>query len=137
MRALSLFFVVFVACSSDETSPSSNTPNDSGSTSSDATAGTDSGDDSGGGTDAGGDATTVTQSVGAAGGTVTHPSGVKIVIPAGALASDVTISISETAGGPATTGGTWIGKAFWLQPEGQTFTSPVAVTIPYQNALVP
>lgn len=46
--------------------------------------------------------TAVTATIGPAGGTVTGPDGVQVVIPPGALSSDTTIGIARTsAGAPA------------------------------------
>ena len=64
--------------------------------------------------------------VGSAGGTL-DADGATVVIPAGALASDVAITITRTTDvGPF--GGT-PSTVYLLQPEGQTFTMPVTFTL--------
>src|SRR5689334_14058848 len=76
--------------------------------------------------------------IGAAGGTVTGPRGAQVVIPAGALASEVRINIEETsAGAPALpTGVVSVGPTFALTPHGTTFAVPVTLTLPYDSASV-
>jgi uncharacterized delta-60 repeat protein len=77
--------------------------------------------------------------IGAAGGTVTGPSGTKVVVPAGALNADVRILIEQTAvGAPALPGSfTVAGQTFAITPHGTVFTQPVTVTLPFDPALVP
>ena len=91
----------------------------------------------GGGGGGGGDATTAT--IGAAGGTVVGPNGAKVVIPAGALATDTTINIAQTsAGAPPLPGGFSVsGQMFAFTPHGTKFTVPVTITLPFDPALVP
>ena len=77
--------------------------------------------------------------VGAAGGTVTGPNGVKVEIPPGALGSDTTIAIEETsAGSPLLPDGFSVaGRMFAFTPHGTTFKVPVTVTLPFDPASVP
>lgn len=77
--------------------------------------------------------TYVTQTVGAAGATIDGPDGSKIVIPAGALASEVMIKIGKPPADslPALpTGTTAVGPVFTLEPHGQVFAGKVTVTLP-------
>ena len=80
------------------------------------------------------DTSTVTQVIGAAGGELVHPTGAKLVVPPGALASDVTLSITGAAaplsGAPA------VGQAFVLGPDGQQFAVPLSIEVPVDPALV-
>jgi len=77
--------------------------------------------------------------IGAAGGTVTGPSGASVVIPAGALASDTRILIEVvTAGAPALpTSFTATGQMFAFTPHGTTFAVPVTITLPLDPTLIP
>ena len=93
----------------------------------------------GGGDDGNGGTPSTGQVVGAAGGTVSGPNGAKVVIPAGALASDVTINVAQTAAGsPALPGGvTALGPMFAFTPHGTSFAMPATVTLPFDPTLVP
>ena len=77
--------------------------------------------------------------IGAAGGTVTGPNGVTVVIPAGALATDATIAIEQlSAGSPALPPGTAVsGPTFSFTPHGITFAVPVTITLPFNPSSVP
>jgi hypothetical protein len=79
----------------------------------------------------------VTQSVGAAGGSVQHSSGGKLKVAAGALPADVELSM-EAAAPPASVAavGTPVGPALVLGPEGQTFLVPVQIGVPIDPALI-
>jgi hypothetical protein len=66
--------------------------------------------------------------VGPGGGTFTAD-GVQLAIPAGAVASDVTITVSDDPSG-APSGFTVDGKVYRFAPEGLTFASPIAVSFP-------
>ena len=77
------------------------------------------------------------QVVGAAGGTVSAPDGTQVVIPAGALSSDVTITIALNESAPALTQALSVAPAHVFGPEGQTFAKPVSVTLPFQPANLP
>jgi uncharacterized delta-60 repeat protein len=77
--------------------------------------------------------------IGTAGGTVNGPSGAKVVIPAGALASNVDIAIAESStGSPAIPGSlTAAGSIYAFTPHGTAFASAVTVTIPFDPNKVP
>jgi uncharacterized delta-60 repeat protein len=77
--------------------------------------------------------------IGAAGGTVTGPNGSKVVIPAGALTTNIDIKIEQTsAGSPPLPGGfSAAGQMFAFTPHGTTFAVPVTVTLPFDSASVP
>ena len=80
---------------------------------------------------------TVKQVVGAAGGTLEHPTGAKLVVPPGALAADVELSITGAeAPGTGQVGAPAVGQAFVLGPEGQQFTAPLSIEVPVDPALV-
>jgi Calx-beta domain/ZU5 domain len=95
----------------------------------------------GGGGGGGGGSTTPASSaiIGAAGGTVTHASGAQVVIPAGALAGDTTISIEQIAASTTAlpAGFSVSGQIFAFTPHGTTFAVPVTMTLPFNPALVP
>ena len=76
--------------------------------------------------------------VGAAGGTVSGPNGAKVVIPAGALATNTTINIEQTSAGapPLPTGVSSFGLMFAFTPHGTRFAAPVTVTVPFDPASV-
>ncbi len=77
--------------------------------------------------------------IGAAGGTVTGPNGSKVVIPAGALTTEVRINIEQvTTGAPALPAGFVAhGQMFAFTPHGTTFAAPVTMTLPFNPAGVP
>jgi hypothetical protein len=67
--------------------------------------------------------------IGSAGGTVTAPGGLRLDIPAGALASDTQIRVTTSADGAPTAAGP-ITALYRFEPSGLVFRSPVQVTIP-------
>jgi hypothetical protein len=72
------------------------------------------------------DAPTSSMMIGSAGGTV-EADGATLVVPAGALAADVAITVTKTADlGPF---GQSPSVSYLLAPEGQTFASPVTFTL--------
>lgn len=75
---------------------------------------------------------TTTATIGAAGGTVNGPDGVQLVIPPGALSSDVAISIARTgAGAPALPPGMPANQPVYeIKPHGLSFAQPVQVRLP-------
>ena len=77
--------------------------------------------------------------IGAAGGTVAGPNGAKVVIPAGALATDITINIEQTSAGspPLPSGFSVSGQMFAFTPHGTSFAVPVTLTLPFDPASVP
>src|SRR4051812_10217510 len=99
--------------------------------------GGDGGDDGGGGNNPP-PPPPVTTGMGSAGGTVTEASGGRVVIPAGALATNVDIKVTQTAtGAPALPAGvTAAGAVFAFTPHGTTFAVPATITVPFDPALV-
>jgi alpha-tubulin suppressor-like RCC1 family protein len=77
--------------------------------------------------------------IGPAGGTVTGPNGAQVVIPAGALAADTAIAVTQSgAGSPALPAGTpTFGAVYTFTPHGITFALPVTITVPFDAASVP
>ncbi len=77
-------------------------------------------------------ATVASAVIGAAGGTLTGPDGVQVIIPAGALNADTTIGIARSsAGAPATPEAYPVaGYMYELTPHGITFNSLVTVRAP-------
>lgn len=77
--------------------------------------------------------------IGAAGGTVTGPSGSKVEIPNGALAVITQIAVDQTSSGapPLPAGLTPIGQMFAFTPHGTTFAVPVTITMPFDPGAVP
>jgi 6-phosphogluconolactonase len=77
-------------------------------------------------------ATAASAVIGAAGGTLTGPDGVQVVIPAGALNADTTIGIARSSAGapPAPEAYPAAGYVYELTPHGITFNSLVTVRAP-------
>ena len=77
--------------------------------------------------------------IGAAGGTVTGLNGAQVVIPAGALATEIRINIEQiVTGAPALPAGFAAhGQMFAFTPHGTTFAAPVTMTLPFDPASVP
>ena len=77
--------------------------------------------------------------IGPAGGTVSGPNGAQVVIPPGALTTNVDIKVEMTAtGAPALpTTVTAAGQTFAFTPHGTIFAVPVTVTLPFDAATVP
>jgi uncharacterized delta-60 repeat protein len=92
----------------------------------------------GGGSDGGDSPPPPQAGIGPAGGTVTGPNGAKVVIPPGALTTNVDIRIEQTSvGSPALPGGlSAAGQMFAFTPHGTTFAVPVTVTLPFDPAAV-
>jgi hypothetical protein len=96
----------------------------------------------------GGNGAATTRSIPTSGGTLTTPDEVTISVPDGALSSATVLSaqaqpstIPSTGrlalrGGTAATG-LVVGTPFVFGPEGQTFATPVTVTLPIQPAKLP
>lgn len=73
-----------------------------------------------------------TSQIGPSGGTVTG-AGAQVVVPPGALSDSITLTISRTsdvADGDFVS----VGPPVQLRPEGQTFSKPVTVRLPYEPA---
>ncbi len=77
----------------------------------------------------GGSSATSGTKIGIEGGTVSGPDEVTLVIPNGALDSEVEFTISKTSGNPAGFHAT--GQIYEFRPVGTTFKDPVSVTLPY------
>ncbi len=69
--------------------------------------------------------------MGPAGGTFTTPDGVTVQIPAGALSSNVTITVTPAPNAPLPKGAQPVGEAYAFGPEGTQFQRPVTVTLPF------
>ena len=89
-----------------------------------------------GGSDSTAPATSATAVIGAAGGTLTGPDGVQVIVPAGALNQDTTIGIARSSvGAPAPLAAYAVsGQVYELTPHGLTFNVPVTVRAPLGNA---
>jgi len=72
---------------------------------------------------------TVTQTIGAAGGTI-EVEGAVVRFPAGALAADKVITISASSAGPPE-GYVALSKVFTCGPSGTDFAEPVSMTMPF------
>lgn len=77
--------------------------------------------------------------IGASGGTVAGPGGAQVVVPPGALAQNVAITIAQTDAGapPLPPGVASAGPIFAFTPHGTTFATPVTITVPFDPAAVP
>jgi hypothetical protein len=77
--------------------------------------------------------------IGPAGGTVTGPDGSKVVVPAGALATNTPIAIAKSsAGAPALPAGVEaVGGMYAFTPHGTSFAVPVTVSVPFDPVQVP
>jgi hypothetical protein len=76
--------------------------------------------------------------IGPGGGSVTEPDGSGVTIPAGALGSNVDITVQADPGAPAPSS-QWVvvGTPYLLGPEGQQFSKPVTVTLAIDPSLLP
>lgn len=77
--------------------------------------------------------------IGSAGGTVSGPNGSRVVIPAGALATNTDIKIEQASvGAPPLPAGLIVsGQMYAFTPHGTVFAVPVTITMPYDPATVP
>ena len=77
--------------------------------------------------------------IGPAGGTVTHPGGAEVVVPPGALAQATSIAVAPSSDGapPLPAGLTAFGPMLAFTPHGTSFTVPVTVTVPFDAGTVP
>lgn len=74
----------------------------------------------------------VESQIGPAGGTLEHPTGAKLVVPAGALEAPTRLSfVGIDAPNEAVLDGRALGQAFRAEPAGQTFLKPVEVVLPF------
>jgi hypothetical protein len=78
------------------------------------------------------------QIVGTSGGTVTSADGnARVIIPAGALSSDVTITIAANAGASSPADATAVGTAYTFGPEGTTFAKEITVGLAFDLTKLP
>jgi hypothetical protein len=77
------------------------------------------------------------QRIGASGGTVTHAEGASLRLPSGALASELTFTVSEAPSGTPLPNALVMGPAFVFGPEGATFSMPLTVVLPIELARLP
>lgn len=77
--------------------------------------------------------------IGPAGGTLAHPAGAQLVVPANALAQAVELRIdTSSAGAPALPAGLGaMGQVFAVTPHGTGFAAPATLTIPFDTAQLP
>ena len=83
----------------------------------------------------GGESSVVGKTVGSEGGTIEHPGGVTITIPAGAVDDDVEFYVTPTE----QVKGTWFsaaGTTYEVGPSGKVFKTPVTMSFPYDPALI-
>ena len=83
----------------------------------------------------------VTQTVGAAGGTIVGPNSLTLDIPSGALEADTQLTIAAAIGAaplvPLPADIETVGPVYSLTPHGTTFGVPVTLTIPFDAAAFP
>jgi hypothetical protein len=115
-------------------SPSTDTgsPAGTGGSSPSADTGSPSDPDVGSDADSGSGATTQALITAAAGGTIAR-GGIKADFPAGALASDTTITVSTVAVSALPAGSTVISEVYDLGPNGTTFAKPVTLTFDFDS----
>jgi len=80
-----------------------------------------------------------TAEVGPAGGTVDGHYGARLTVPAGALASTLTLGVArDSTGAPGFAPGdvAAVGAPYALTPHGTTFSSPATIRVPFDPALV-
>lgn len=77
--------------------------------------------------------------IGAGGGVVQGPDGVTVEVPAGALASDVTLRVARDGTGapPPPTGFEAFGSTYQFTPHGRLFEVPATVSLPVNVAALP
>jgi hypothetical protein len=87
--------------------------------------------------DGGSSTSQVSQVVGGAGGTISAPDGTSVQIPAGALTSSVTITLTAAPSLAAPSNATWVGTPYSFGPNGTQFAKPVMVTLPFAPNSLP
>lgn len=75
--------------------------------------------------------------IGTGGGTLTTSEGTVLVVPPGALDANVTITVAENPSPPLLTQAVAITPAHTFGPEGQKFSKPVCITLPYEPEQLP
>jgi len=80
------------------------------------------------------EAPTVARTLGAAGGTLTGPDGVELIVPPGALVADTELRITKTAtGAPGLPSeGSAATSTYEFTPHGLLFAQPVTIRMPFQ-----
>lgn len=81
---------------------------------------------------------TMASVIGPAGGTLSHPSGARLVVPEGALAASTQLTLRDfavPAGSPIAAAA--LGHGFEAGPDGQTFHKPVELVLPFEPGRVP
>jgi CHAP domain len=79
----------------------------------------------------------VSRSVGADGGIILLPDGTSLSIPKGAVKHEVTFTIETNPSAAAVAGVSATGLTYLFGPEGQTFETPVTVTLAIDSSLLP
>jgi hypothetical protein len=75
--------------------------------------------------------------IGPEGGTLTHSSGARIVVPVGALPASTRLTLTAIqAPAESVLSATPLGRGFEAGPEGQTFLKPVEIALPFDPTLV-
>ena len=72
--------------------------------------------------------------IGASGGSLVHPEGLTLTVPAGALTADATITATTSTDGPPGSFASWSSPVFRLTPADLTFAAPATVAIAYTGA---
>lgn len=79
----------------------------------------------------------VSRSIGAVGGQLVASDGTGVSVPAGALGTATTITVTPEPGAPTAPEATPVGTPFLYGPEGQTFSTPVTVTLAFDPRQIP
>jgi hypothetical protein len=76
--------------------------------------------------------TSVSATIGSAGGTLDGPDGVQVIVPPGALEANTTLTVARTgAGAPALPEELSSGTVYEFTPHGQMFLRPVEIRMPF------
>jgi hypothetical protein len=78
----------------------------------------------------------MSKSIGTSGGELDEPDGSKVVIPAGALSQETTITM-EPDNDPPLPPGVVVGTGYKFGPEGLTFAQPVTIELAFDTSKVP
>jgi len=79
----------------------------------------------------------ISQVVGPAGGTVSAPDGTSVEIPAGALSSNVTVTLIQAPNATAPAESVWVGIPYVFRPEGTQFAKAATVTLAFSVNSIP
>jgi hypothetical protein len=77
-------------------------------------------------------ATCANQTIGVTGGTLVHPQGASLIVPPGAVASELELSLCTTAGDAGE-----LGPAFVAAPGDVSFARAITIELPFDPSLVP